>query len=254
MESRETYSPLNSPKPFANGIWIIDGPLIRMDLGPFKVPFPTRMTVVRLADGTLWVHSPVAPDESLFAVIDALGPVRHLIAPNSIHYWYMADWQARYPDARCYAVADLASTAKRPFRIDHPLEDGIRFTWESEIGWLLVPGTRVNEAVFHVQAARAVILVDLIENFEPAKVSNPVMRLILKLVGGLDPNGMAPLDLRMTFRPKRKQVRERLQRVIDWQPEKVIMAHGRIYDRGGTEELRRAFRWAIGRRRSTHGC
>jgi hypothetical protein len=246
MESMETYSPLNCPKPFAEGIWIFDGPVIHMDLGPFKVPFPTRMTVVRLADGALWVHSPIAPDEGLFAAIDALGPVRHLIAPNSIHYWYMADWLARYPEAQSYAVPDLATTAKRPFRIDHSLDDGACFPWESEIDWLLVPGTKVNEAVFHVPAAATVILVDLIENFEPAKLSNPFMRFMLKLVGGLDPNGMAPLDLRMTFRPKRKQVRERLQRVVGWQPEKVIMAHGRIYDRAGTDELRRAFRWAIG--------
>ena len=246
MELKETYSPLNCPKPFAEGIWIFDGPVIRMDLGPFKVPFPTRMTVVRLADGTLWVHSPIAPDEGLFAAVDALGPVRRLVAPNSIHYWYMADWLERYPEAQSYAVPDLATTAKRPFRIDHPLADGARFGWESDIGWLLVPGTRVSEAVFHVPAAKTVILVDLIENFEAAKLSNPFMRFMLRLVGGLDPNGMAPLDLRMTFRPKRQQVRERLQRVVDWQPEKVIMAHGRVYDRAGTDELRRAFRWAIG--------
>ncbi|MEJ2458635.1 MAG: DUF4336 domain-containing protein [Novosphingobium sp.] len=91
MTSRETYLPLNCSKLFAEGIWIFDGPVIRMDLGPFKVPFPTRMTVVRLSDGALWVHSPIAPDEDLFAAVDALGPVRHLVAPNSIHYWYMTD-------------------------------------------------------------------------------------------------------------------------------------------------------------------
>ncbi|CDO38188.1 DUF4336 domain-containing protein [Novosphingobium sp. KN65.2] len=245
MDPKETYSPLNCPKPVAEGIWIFDGPMIRMDLGPFKIPFPTRMTVVRLGDGTLWIHSPIAPDEDLFSAVDALGSVRHVIAPNSIHYWYMADWLERYPGARSYAVPDLATTAKRPFRIDHPLMDGARFAWESEIDWILVPGTKVSEAVFHVPSARTVILVDLIENFEATKLSSPLMRFMLKLVGGLDPNGMAPLDLRMTFRPKRKQVRERLQGVVDWQPEKVIMAHGRIYDRDGAQELRRAFRWAI---------
>ena len=134
------YAPLNVPKPFGENVWIVDGPEIRMDLGPLKVPFPTRMTVVRLEDGGLWLHSPIAPDEALFAEIEKLGEVRWLIAPNSIHYWYMADWIERYPQAQTLAVPDLDVKAKRPFRIDTKLEDGTRFPWSDEIDWLLVPG------------------------------------------------------------------------------------------------------------------
>ena len=51
------YAPLNTPKAFGGRLWIVDGPEIRMDYGPTSIPFPTRMTVVRLADGTLWVLS-----------------------------------------------------------------------------------------------------------------------------------------------------------------------------------------------------
>lgn len=43
------------------GIWIADGPPVETTILPFvTVPFPTRMTIVRTADGQLWVHSPVA--------------------------------------------------------------------------------------------------------------------------------------------------------------------------------------------------
>src|SRR3546814_1428787 len=75
MSSFIPYAPLNVPKPFGERIWIIDGPEIRMDYGPASIPFPTRMTVVRLAGGRLWVHSPIAPDTVLFEAIDALGDV-----------------------------------------------------------------------------------------------------------------------------------------------------------------------------------
>lgn len=85
MSAFEPYAPLNVPKPFAENVWIVDGPEIRMDYGPTSMPFPTRMTVVRLASDELWVHSPIAPDPALFERIEALGPVRHLIAPNSLH-------------------------------------------------------------------------------------------------------------------------------------------------------------------------
>ena len=37
-----------------------------------KIPFSTRMAVVRLADGGLWCHSPIDPAPELFAKIDAL--------------------------------------------------------------------------------------------------------------------------------------------------------------------------------------
>jgi len=32
-----------------------------------KIPFSTRMAVVRLADGGLWCHSPIDPAPELFA-------------------------------------------------------------------------------------------------------------------------------------------------------------------------------------------
>jgi hypothetical protein len=31
--------------------------------------------------------------------------------------------------------------------------------------------------------------------------------------------------------------------MIGWDPARIILAHGRWYERGGADELRRAFRW-----------
>ncbi|RIV88593.1 DUF4336 domain-containing protein [Aurantiacibacter xanthus] len=235
------YAPLNEPKPFGENVWIVDGPEIRMDLGPFKVPFPTRMTVVRLADGGLWLHSPIAPDEALFAAIEKLGEVRWLVAPNSIHYWFMADWIERYPEAQSLAVPDLDVKAKRPFRIDTKLEDGTRFPWSDEIDWLLVPGTSFSEAVFFVKAAQVLVLVDLIENFEPERVNNPLQRWALKLAGA---TGSLPIDARMTFRPKMDEVRVQVAKMLDWPVVRVTMAHGKPITEDVPAALERAFRWA----------
>lgn len=80
-----TYDPINVLKPVADDIWIVDGPRIKMSMGPLKVPFPTRMTVLRLPQG-IWLHSPIAFDAALADAVAALGPVRWLIAPNKIHY------------------------------------------------------------------------------------------------------------------------------------------------------------------------
>ena len=241
MSAFEPYAPLNVPKPFADEVWIVDGPEIRMDYGPASMPFPTRMTVVRLASGGLWVHSPIAPNAGLFAAIEALGPVRHLVAPNSLHYWYMADWLERYPEAVSHAAPGL-DKAKRAFRIDHVLETGRTGEWSSEIACVVVPGTSVTEAVFFVRAAKVAVLTDLIENFEPARVRKRLLRWLIRL-GRAD--GSTPLDMRATYFPRRQQVAAAVTEILDWPAEKVVMAHGRPYECDGAEELRRALRWAM---------
>ena len=91
------YEPLYTLKEVDQNIWIVDGDLIQMDMKIFKLPFQTRMTVIKLNDGKLWIHSPIAPNEKLFTELDALGEVAYLISPNKIHYAYIADWRKRYP-------------------------------------------------------------------------------------------------------------------------------------------------------------
>lgn len=237
------YDPLNTPKPFGERVWIVDGPEIRMDVGPVKAPFPTRMTVVRLLSGDLWVHSPIAPDPALFERIEALGPVRHLVAPNSLHYWYMADWLERYPHAMSHAVPGLdRARAKRPFRVDRTLAPGERTAWEHEIASAVMQGAAVDEAVFFVRHARVCVLTDLIENFEPARVRGLLMRWLIRL-GGAD--GSTPLDMRATYLLRRGNARQAAREILQWPVEKVVMAHGRPYERAGAAELRRALRWAV---------
>ena len=77
----------------------------------FALPFTTRMTVIRLPEGGLWVHSPTPLDDALKAEIDALGPVAHIVAPNRIHYWWAGDWKQAYPQARTYAAPKVVAEA-----------------------------------------------------------------------------------------------------------------------------------------------
>jgi len=66
MSRADPYEPINTLKPTSEGIWIVDGPIIRMKAGlGCTVPFQTRMTVIRLSNGGLWLHSPIALDEGL---------------------------------------------------------------------------------------------------------------------------------------------------------------------------------------------
>lgn len=55
------YEPINRLRPVADDLWIVDGPEIRMRYFGLRLPFTTRMTIIRLSDGRLWVHSPTEP-------------------------------------------------------------------------------------------------------------------------------------------------------------------------------------------------
>jgi hypothetical protein len=239
----EPYAPLRVPKLLAPELWVVDGPEIRMNFLALRVPFPTRATIVRLPSGELWVHSPVRGSAALFEALEALGAVGHLIAPNSLHHSYIAEWKARFPAARIHAVPGLADKISPP--IDSVLGAEPDRAWSGVMDQTLVRGGFLSEAIFFHGPAKTLILTDLIENFEPHRVRRPLLRWALRLAGAADPDGKAPVDLRLSFARHRSAVRAAAEVMLEWEPERIIMAHGRIYDRNGVSELRRAFRWAL---------
>lgn len=248
MTAYALYEPVNTLKAVADDVWIVDGPEIRMTypwLPFFSVPFPTRMTIVRLADGALWVHSPTPLPDALARAVDELGRVAFLVAPNRLHYSWITDWKAHYPGAPAYAAPGVRAHAASHFAgFDVDLSDTPPPEWQGAFAQVLVPGDFMTEAVFFHRASRTLILTDLIENFEPARFSKTWLRLACQWSGCCDPDGRAPIDLRSTFRRHRGDVRQAVQRMLEWQPERVILAHGRWYPQNAVAELKRAFRWA----------
>lgn len=240
-----TYPPLDTLKPVARDVWIVDGPIIHFGMPWPKMPFPTRMTVIRLADGGLWLHSPTKPTAALMGQIDATGSVRHLIGPNRIHYWWIPDWRKAYPRAETWLAPRIREQADG--RIDFETQElagPSDYPWDDEIATLPVAGDFMTEFVFFHRASRTLILTDLIENFEPRKLGF-FMRLLTRLGGVLDPDGQMPRDMRLTFRKHREGVARAVRQMIDWKPERIVLAHGRWYERDGTAELERAFRWVL---------
>src|SRR4051794_3156958 len=68
----------------------------------------TRMTIVRLEDRSLLVHSPIRLTADLERRIASLGDVQHVLAPNLDHYFFVPDFKDRYPKACFYAAPGVA--------------------------------------------------------------------------------------------------------------------------------------------------
>lgn len=242
---KQTYPPLNTLKRIAEQIWLVDGPLIRFGPPLLKMPFPTRMTLVRLKTGEVFVHSPTPLTSELVTEIQSIGKPRWLVAPNRLHYWWLPDWKAAFPDADVYLAPRVREQAGK--RIDCPvlsLDRDSTYSWDGEIATISVAGSYMTEFDFFHRPSRTLILTDLIENFEPRKLSVG-MRLLARLGGCLDPMGSTPRDLRMTFSKDMPKLRKAIETMIGWDPERIIIAHGRWYETDGTAELKRAFRWAL---------
>jgi len=77
----------------ADGLWTVDAELDALPIG-------RRMTIARLADGGLAVHSAVACDDATMAAIDRLGPVSFIVVPSGFHRLDAPRYAARYPQAR----------------------------------------------------------------------------------------------------------------------------------------------------------
>lgn len=236
------YEPLNTLKPVDEGLWVIDGPAIRF----YGMPFSTRACVVRLANGDIWVHSPTWLSDGLRDEVAALGPVAHLVAPNWIHYAYVPEWQAAFPDALAWAAPGVAKRAAKKgmaIRFDADLGERAEAPWAGEIEQMIVEGSPIHrEVVFFHVASKTLILTDLIENFEAHKLPW-WMRLLTRVAGIADPDGKMPPDMKASFAGHRDQLRAAVERMIAWGPERVILAHGRWYERDGVAELKRAFRF-----------
>ena len=232
------YAPLNVLKPVAADLWIVDGPTIRF---PFNVglPFPTRMTVVRTPGQGLFIHSPTVLTPDLHRQVLDLGPVRWLIAPNRLHHAWIAPWAAAFPEATVFAApgVDLGRTAIAAVQ---PLDRLDGYPWSQALDTLPVVGRYMTEVVFFHHRSRTLILTDLFENFEPERVRPRLLRWLIRAGGVAAPHGVLSLDLRMTF--PRPVLTAAVARMIAWDPERILLAHGRWIPAHGTAELRRAYR------------
>lgn len=249
-DSVQLYDPINVYKPLAAGIGVVDGPLVTMTypgLSCLKVPFTTRMTVVKLASGEVWLHSPIAFAATLAQAIAAIGPIRHLVSPNKLHYAHLKDWKAAFPEATAWAspgVRDRARAQRIAVTFDRDLSDDAPAEWRDSLRQTVIRGSFMDELVFFHADSRTLILADSIENFELDKIKPP-FRWLVRASGAYHPRGQMPIDLRSTFWLKKREVRAAVEAMLAWQPERIIVSHGRCIDTDAIAALRFAFRWVL---------
>jgi hypothetical protein len=195
-----------------------------------------RMTVVRLRDGSLLLHSPVAPDAPLREALERLGPVRFVVGPNRMHHFHLRDWLEACPDALLCGAPGLPEK-RRDLRFDRVL-DGAAPGWAGEVETHLFRGApALNEVVLLHRPTRTLVLTDLAFNVAPGPRNRA--RLFHRLVGATGRFGPHRI-VRATIRDRRA-ARGSLDAILGWDFDRVVVTHGDVLETGGRAAIEAAF-------------
>lgn len=220
-------------EPLADDVWVAARPL-RF----FGVEIGTRMTVVRLPGGGLFVHSPVALDEPTRAAVDALGPVAAIVAPSLYHHLYVGEWARAYPEASLSGCPGLAKK-----RADVPwsrvLGDQPADEWRGSLEQVFFGALPMqNEVVFFHPKTRTIISSDLV--FDLASHPSGLTRAAALLIGHRSPG---PTVLERAMIADRAAARDQIGRIVAWDAERIVLAHGNVVASDGSAVVRRGYGW-----------
>lgn len=224
-------------------IWVAEQPLRY-----FGLSVGTRMTVIRLANSELVVISPIQVDSETIHQLNDIGDVSHIIAPNLYHYLFASNFKDIYPKAIFWAAPGLES--KRPeLNIDRIIQDKNSFL--DGVEYLLFDGFRtftlsgfslLNECVFFHLESHTLVLTDTAFNFDE---SFPLItQLATRAIGGY--KNLSPSLLERFATKETDKVKQAVQKVLAWDFERVIVAHGSIIENDGKQRFREGYEWFLG--------
>ena len=218
----------------AKDVWVIDHPL---RVGGLHLG--TRTTVVRLANGGLWMHSPGPLEPELTAQLIALGPVQALIAPNAMHHLYLGENIRAFPQATVYVSPTLPAKIKGAFTYNI-LSDEPPVLWHDELAQHLIGGMpKLQETAFLHRASRTLILTDLAFNIRQS--DSWFTRLFMRINGAYGHFG--PSRIFRTLVKDRAALRSSLNRMQEWDFDRITVTHGEILETGGKSVMQTQYAW-----------
>lgn len=132
-----------------NNLWTVTGSLPGMSL-------KRVMTVARLDDGDLVVHSAIALDEGGMSDIEAWGRPAFLVVPNAYHRLDAPAYAARFPDLKVLCPRGSRRKVEQVVRVDG---DYSAFPENASVELRHLAGIRESEGVMIVRSAGGASLI-----------------------------------------------------------------------------------------------
>jgi hypothetical protein len=214
-----------------DGLWVLEAPRDPSGL------LPVRSTLLRLEGGGLMIVSALPGIDRQAEAVRALGPVRALVAPNVMHHLGLDDAAPAFPEATLWARPSLQSK-RSDLKFGGTLGDAPDSLWATTVDQVVVGGMpRLDEVVFFHRPSRSLVLSDLC--FHLGREESWAKRLFLRLN---DAQGrFGPSRICRMLMADRGAVRAAVDRMLSWNPERLLVSHGEIVERGGRAMLEQAF-------------
>jgi hypothetical protein len=199
------------------------------------------MALACFADRSVWVWSPIALTEQLAREVETLGRVRYIVSPNKLHHLFLPKWADRWPEAKLYAPPGLARKERR-LRFEGQLHDRSDPAWFGDIDQVVFRGSfAMQEVVFFHRPSSTAIFGDLIQRFPESSLSG-WKRTVMRLGGLVGQKGGTPIDWRSSFL-WRAPARAARERVLQWNPSRLLIAHGECAQSGARQIIADALKW-----------
>ena len=200
-------------------VWIADGSMVLFH----GFDYPTRMVIVRLADGGLWLWSPIKKSAEIEGSVRALGQVRHIVSPNKLHYLFLVNGRRRFRTPNCGALHRRSPNVSY-LKFSETLTNDLPLDWAGQIDQAYFTNSAfMDELIFFHRSSRTVIIADLSQTFSQGflKLHWPWwMQVIARLSKMTDGWGYPPIDYRISFR-HRASALPKIRASIDKHPEHV---------------------------------
>ncbi len=221
----------------AGQIWLCSYPVKYLAMKLYS-----RMTVIRLDDGRLMLHSPCKIDERLRQALVELGEVAYIVAPGTFHHLHVASAQAAFPEAETFICPGIEGKCPE-MHFDWLLGNIAPAAWAGQLEQVLVRGSRwIAEVAFFHRQSRTLILVDLIEKFTDATPHvDWKLKLWWKVVFHMWNIAKPAPEYRLGW-SDRKAARASLRRILQWDFERVILAHGDLIEADARHVVENAWR------------
>ncbi len=161
-------------KPLDENLWTLEGSL------PFHMPLPRTMTVFRLSNGGLWIHSAIALNAEGRRKLESFGAPKILVVPSTMHRLDAPVYKRLYPSIRVVAPEAAIKRVEEKVSVDASCENEFQ---GSEVIVHRMPGAKPIELAYEVPLARggkALVINDVLVNVQQMP---GLFGAVLKLVG-----------------------------------------------------------------------
>ncbi|WP_295765854.1 DUF4336 domain-containing protein [Undibacterium sp.] len=200
------------------------------------VPYSSRMTVVRLNDGRLCLHSPVPISRAVEEHLRQLGVVSFILAPSKKHHRFVAECAALFPEAAVFGAPGLMQKREDIAGLQE-IPSTSNPAWWPELECFLFNGIpSMNEMVWFHRASATLILSDLCQWW---RGELPFLARCYASLNGVRKQMAVPNTVQMSIHDH-FAARLSAERILQWPYRRVITAHNVILENHDIRKLGQA--------------